>query len=98
MEGPVCIHDSFLNNTGGTEWLYVEHLNGDLRWIHRNRLVEIKEPYWMDLERYTLVTRLNHPSTSAEPLRKGAINEAVRAGHTSPDSVNPSTPITRRSC
>ncbi len=58
-----------------SEW--VEDLNGDLRWIHRDRVIEIRQPYWMDVERFTLVTQLDHPSNAnglpepRVPLRKG---------------------------
>ena len=71
-DGTAAVH-----NTPGPAWLYVEDIGGGYRWIHRNRVVEINEPLWMDMERFTLVTRLDHPSQGqalgegGAPLRKG---------------------------
>lgn len=59
-----------------SDWLYVEDLSGELRWIHRDRVIEIRQPYWMDVEHFT-VTQLDHPSNGqglgerGVPLREG---------------------------
>jgi hypothetical protein len=64
-----CMAD--VQDVDRSDWLYVEDLNGDLRWIHRDRVIEIRQPYWMDVERFTLVTQLDHSSNATCLLEAG---------------------------